>query len=262
MNKEQKKEVMYHFGHNPADMTHSQLTMRLIDPGNGIVLNRARFDDKVVNGQTIGRSYLEYFVDRYSEANEDITIQTLVSKALLIKLSDGRNIIEKRANGYYYINENSIGQNFHEAAEYLKRNKKDFDYVKNNVEKNDVLVEDDIPSLLLAKGIKETDDGVEEQNKEELKNNESFQKRERLLNVCREKYRMTVNDEMSIAKLEKLIEEAKSTWSRLNFFSELKKEIESHQEWSYERYRQMLDDAELKRKEEKQLQKKNKFAVA
>lgn len=258
MGKEQRKEVLYHFGYDPKEMKNSELYLRLIDPQNGVVLNRAKFDTKVIGGQQVGRSFLEYFVDRYMSQDDETTLKTLVLKALLIKKADQTNIIEKRSTGYYFIGENSIGQDLDSAVAYLKRNEKDLDFVKNQVAINDKLVEDDMPELLMVKGIKADDQKIIEQSTEELKENEHFQQQQYLLRTCREKFRMTVSDEESIAELKIRVERGTKTWNRLKFFKDAYKEVLDHPEWKFEKVEQVKNDAVNLKEANRLAKKKNK----
>lgn len=256
----QMAEVMYHYGYgqNAIGRKPSELLMYLIDPNAGLVLKRERYDTKIVDGREVSRSYLEYFVDRYTTQDEDVKLQTLVLKALIVKKADKTNIIEKKSTGHHFLNENNLGLSIHDVVNHLKRNKKDLEYVMDQVMRNDNVVEDDIPILLKKKGITEEKGVVTEVSRHDLKQTEYFGEQQKLLARCRNVFKMTVSDEESLEQLEKKADEAKVLFYRAQFLG-LKPTIEANPEWSYERIQaevQKANDAHQKAMHEKREAKK------
>ncbi len=210
MSFDEKRDVAFHFGHNPEGMTHTELTMFLGEPRSGIIMQRHQYDSIIKTTSVAGRpgkqveiprSYLEYFVDKYGKNMDTETrCLSLVRKAMMIKLPDeGRTIIEKRDNGLLYFYEIAIGSNEKEGAAYFFTDKKNFDLLQDKVMKYDNVKDvDDEQSIMNLLGITETKITIEETPYMNM------------MNAMRTKYKYPdIDPEIEQNKLTNLITEAR-----------------------------------------------------
>lgn len=213
MSYEEKRDLMYHFGHDPNGMTHSELTMLLGEPKVGIVMQRTQYDtvrkrlpvsNKIASGfkeVEVPRSYLEYFVEKFSgQIEKQTTCLTMVRKAMRITLPEGRTIIEKRNDGLLYFYEIAVGTTIEEAAGYFYTNVKNYELLVEKVQKYDLVNDndDDEQRMLNAVNI------IEKKTEVELSHYQS------MLKEMRTKYKYAdIDPEITQRKLADLITQAR-----------------------------------------------------
>ena len=236
MSHSERADVMFHFGRNPIGKDNSHLFMYLIDPVEGLVLQRNRYDSVKEDGKDRVRTYMDYFYEVYDSSNKAIFLETLVKKALLIKTGTAeRTIIDRRRDGSYWINDaETLGMNIAEVTNRLEREPRLLEYVRKEVERGDVLVDSEVVTMLAAKGFKEKGDGdTEEIPAHKLDKESDMRERESLFNACHKDFRMIhVKKDMPIEELRKFRDEGRDFFRmvKIKGFTKL---MEANPEWNY-----------------------------
>lgn len=142
MSFQEKMNVMYFYGKNPAGMGHKELTIRLTEPSFGVVLQRTPF------GNT-GYTILEHFVKEYQGGDEVQSLKTNILKATLLTDYDGKLIMKKEGNAFVF-GTSIIGSNVDEACVWLNNNPEKKNYLIKCVQQHDRLDFDDLDVAMAA----------------------------------------------------------------------------------------------------------------
>lgn len=208
MNPRQRADVLYHFGHDPIGMKNSEMFMRLADLHSGLVVSRRKYDSVSAAGGERDRTYLEYFSEVYDPADQSIYLDTTFKKGLVIRrYENGPAIIERKKNSGYFMGDIFLGMTLGDAKTKIMKDEKLFSLLQRDVEKRDDTPEDDIPTL-----IGKTDEEVAKVA--ETVNPDANHKH--LLAVCRERFKMVLEDNIALPTLEKLFDEGKSMNQKFN----------------------------------------------
>lgn len=247
----QQKEVLFHFNQDPTKMSASEIWMRLINQSSGIVLNRDKYDEvDLGGGKKKSRSYLEYFVDEYSnqfaDEESDVYLKTLILRALIVKKDDMRTVIERRNTGYY-LGEKTLGAELHNVINFLRSNVKEREHVKATVSKYDEVPHNDIPQLLEARGIKFDNSNVIEEKERAVFMAAENQQHRRNLDAARNTFRMVVEDDIDPTKLEEMLEVARGVWGNGKFWK-IGEILENNPDANYEEIKELIKKAKANRK--------------
>ncbi len=145
MSYEEKVDLMYYYGEKPVtqdglNMKHSEVFMRLVGDGFGVVYRRTIFADTK-------KTYLDHFLNDYDVSNDSHKLKVAVLKAEFINDSDSKPLVKREGSAWMY-GQDIIGSNVEEAVAWFNNHPKLKEYVLNTVAKKDYTNDDDMDEVL------------------------------------------------------------------------------------------------------------------
>lgn len=262
MTPSQMKDTLFHFGQDPTGQQPSEMWMRLINPSDGVALNRDRFDEVEGKNGKMTRSALEYFVEdyanRFKKEDDEVFLKTLILKALVIKKDDRRTILERKPSGYM-LGEKHLGTELQNVINFIRNNEREREAIKDLVQKFDEVPNDDIPELLKSRGVFIDEKQTREQTNKEFMGGLEQMEHTRNLERARTKYRMQISDDIDFETLKSLLLTANDIWEH-GKFQKLPQLLREQPSWTYDQIVEELEKRKVVMKEKVRKTMKEKWA--